>query len=61
MDGQEQTYSCPRCGSAIDKSSIYLGKDGEGHICGDCWVQDRYEDWIKGHAYSESIEPSDKR
>lgn len=32
---------CPRCGERpIDP--IFLGADGEGRICGDCWAEDRH-------------------
>lgn len=31
---------CPRCQKrAADR--IFLGSTGEGHICGECWQQDR--------------------
>lgn len=31
---------CPRCGTnRIDRA--LLGTEAEGHICGDCWQQDR--------------------
>lgn len=34
--------SCPRCGAALDNKPIFIGNADEGHICGDCWVQDRH-------------------
>lgn len=38
---------CPRCHQhPIDKG--LLGKEGEGHICGWCWISDRSEEesWL---------------
>jgi hypothetical protein len=32
---------CPRC-LVNPLDPIFLGKPGEGHICGDCWQQDRH-------------------
>ncbi len=32
---------CPRCGHPLGPKPIFLGKDGEDHICGDCWSMDR--------------------
>ncbi len=31
---------CPRC-QQRPADKVLLGKEGEGHICGECWKQDR--------------------
>jgi hypothetical protein len=34
---------CPRCGvNRIDR--VLLGTEAEGHICGQCWTNDRARD-----------------
>ena len=45
MDKQKQ-HACPRCGVELGDQPIYLGREDEGHVCGDCWTKDRYEDWM---------------
>lgn len=43
-------FPCPRCGELVEIGSPYVGYIGngeEGSICGECWTQDRYAEWIK--------------
>jgi hypothetical protein len=42
LTGQEHGPFCPRClVNPLDRA--LLGLFGEGHICGSCWLADRYE------------------
>lgn len=41
--------TCPRCKNSLGSRPIFLGTESEGHICGDCWENDRAaEDIIEG-------------
>lgn len=35
---------CPRCGAALGRRPIFLGKNDEGHICDTCWSNDRLDE-----------------
>lgn len=35
---------CPRCGAALGQRPIFLGRDGDGHVCGVCWQNDRIDE-----------------
>ena len=37
---------CPRCRvNQLGEKPIFLGP--EGHICGDCWVEDRHAEMVQ--------------
>lgn len=39
---------CPRCREReVDR--MFLGRDGEGNICAECWKGDRAEGWSNGN------------
>ena len=41
--GQEHGPFCPRClVNPLGPKPIFLGSESEGHICGECWAQDRH-------------------
>jgi hypothetical protein len=40
---------CPRC-KANPIDPVFLGTEGEGHVCGQCWMDDRARD---ERAYAE--------
>lgn len=40
---QTERPLCPRCKSKPVDSAL-LGRDGEGHICGECWTADRHNE-----------------
>jgi hypothetical protein len=43
LTGREHGPFCPRClVASLGTKPIFLGP--EGHICGDCWVEDRHRE-----------------
>lgn len=39
---EQKASVCPRCRTnPIEPNPIFLGTETEGHICGECWKQDR--------------------
>jgi hypothetical protein len=48
LTGEDHGPLCPRClQHPLGINPIFLGHEGEGHICGDCWQQDRDDELVR--------------